>query len=361
MPIDSQAAIQHILDRIDETLAAADEGFPQTAPPGDPQWKRAEDGSWNGGMWVGMLWLAALLEPERYRETAGRWCRRLAPRADSDTVFRGFLFWYGAALGERLLEDAAAGQQARAGAISLAASHDSRTAVLPVGAYGEWSSGEKAGEGWIDGVPGSVPLLGWAGREEVGLEYARRLAELCVDDAGSVAQAVGFDPESAAPLKPHSDNAASGEGVWSRAQAWAMLGFAQAAAISPEFLPTAKLVADRWLAQSPDGEAAPWDFSWPEGEATYRDTSATAIAAAALLKLARVAAAEQDTYTAAARRICERLLAERMGDREHPGRLLDGCYNGRRGIAVDHELVWGTYFLLEALLVLDGRLDALSV
>src|SRR4051794_40132410 len=98
----TETAIEHVLARIDETLRQDDAGFPETAAPSSRSWQRSEDGSWNGGMWVGMLWLAAVLDPARYRGAAERWSGRLTTRADSDTVFRGFLFWYGAALGERL-------------------------------------------------------------------------------------------------------------------------------------------------------------------------------------------------------------------------------------------------------------------
>jgi hypothetical protein len=35
--------------------------------------------------------------------------------------------------------------------------------------------------------------------------------------------------------------------------------------------------------------------------------------------------------------------------------LLHGCYNLYSGEAPDHELVWGDYFLLEALLRRRGR------
>ena len=42
-----------------------------------------------------------------------------------------------------------------------------------------------------------------------------------------------------------------------------------------------------------------------------------------------------------------------------PGGILTrGCYNHRIGLATDNELVWGSYYLYEALHVLAGRLPA---
>ncbi|MGT2434089.1 hypothetical protein ACU4HD_44910 (plasmid) [Cupriavidus basilensis] len=62
-----------------------------------------------------MLWLAALRTGEqKYRDSARMWSARLAPRVASKSVFKGFLFWYGAQLGGSLLADSrAAGLCAR--------------------------------------------------------------------------------------------------------------------------------------------------------------------------------------------------------------------------------------------------------
>ncbi|MBS7675315.1 hypothetical protein KIN13_18040, partial [Vibrio cholerae] len=38
------------------------------------------------------------------------------------------------------------------------------------------------------------------------------------------------------------------------------------------------------------------------------------------------------------------------------GILTHGCFNRKLGVAMENELIWGDYFLFEALLVLDGRL-----
>ena len=41
--------------------------------------------------------------------------------------------------------------------------------------------------------------------------------------------------------------------------------------------------------------------------------------------------------------------------------LRDGCYSKRIDLATRHELIWGSYFLYEALHVLDGRLEPLRI
>ena len=83
--------------------------------------------------------------------------------------------------------------------------------------------------------------------------------------------------------------------------------------------------------------------------------SAAAIAAAALLKLA---AASGDRYRAAAEHIIEALAARHLA--AHGG-LRDGCYEQRNGLATSNELIWGDYFLLEAVLALDGTINPESL
>jgi len=39
------------------------------------------------------------------------------------------------------------------------------------------------------------------------------------------------------------------------------------------------------------------------------------------------------------------------------GGLWRGCYNKRINVAVDNELIWGSYYLYEALHVLAGKLE----
>jgi len=101
-------ALARMHGRIARTAASVTDGFPHFADPVTGIWTTSPGGDWTGGFWNGMLWLAARYgEDPRSRTWASRWTARLAPRARSETVFRGFLFYYGAALGSLLCGDAA--------------------------------------------------------------------------------------------------------------------------------------------------------------------------------------------------------------------------------------------------------------
>ena len=87
-----------------------------------------------------------------------------------------------------------------------------------------------------------------------------------------------------------------------------------------------------------------------------RDTSATAIAAASLLKLSALSRDERkrQAWRSAAEATVRALVERHLGEE---GGLWDGCFNKRIGLATRHELIWGTYYLFEALHVLAGRLE----
>jgi unsaturated chondroitin disaccharide hydrolase len=364
-------AIGLMLQRIDRTISEHEEGFPHFADPRTGIWTRSPSGDWTGGFWVGELWLAERLTGERrYHIEALRWAKKLRPRSSSDTVFRGFLFWYGAAIGAILTGDDDARRIALEGAAGLAELYDPVARAIPLGSTAEEASSVGRTEANIDGVPGGTPLLAWASASggppswlKIALAHAERHVELCVRDDGSVCQSASFDPTTGAIVRRYTHKGIHDESTWTRAQAWAMLGYAQAMRYAPErFADVATRVADWWLARIPEDAVAYWDFDAPPGADTERDTSGTAIAVAALLKLAALLPWRADDYRAAAEEMVDALIQRhltpvRAGDRRPVGILADGCYNGRIGLATRAELVWGDYFLFESLLVLDGRLN----
>jgi unsaturated chondroitin disaccharide hydrolase len=361
-----------MLQRIRQTAAEPEPGFPHFADVQSGRWTRSPAGDWTGGFWVGELWLAAKVTgDDGLRLKASAWAERLRPRASSDTIFRGFLFWYGAAIGAQLLGDGVAAAVAREGAVGLVDLYNERAGLLPLGTTAEEATSVGRSETNIDGVPGVVPLLVWAAGElgnpallEMARAHARRHIELCVRDDGSVSQSASFDPATGAMLRRYTHKGVTDDSTWTRAQAWAMLGYAQAVQwLGVEFSGVAHRVADWWVEHSPPDGVAWWDFDAP---GTLRDSAGTAIAAAALLKLSAAAGGRGERYRAAADWMVSALVERHLtgmqaGDGRPPGILTDGCYNPRIDLATSNELIWGDYMLFEALLHLDGRIDATSL
>jgi unsaturated chondroitin disaccharide hydrolase len=55
------------------------------------------------------------------------------------------------------------------------------------------------------------------------------------------------------------------------------------------------------------------------------------------------------------------LTPTRPDDSRTPGILTEGCYNKHIDLATRNELIWGDYYLFEALQVLDGRVAATEI
>lgn len=122
----------------------------------------------------------------------------------------------------------------------------------------------------------------------------------------------------------------------------------------------AQRTADWWIGHVPVSRVAYWDFDAPVTPDTEHDTSATAITAAALLKLAAAVKDEQKRkeYRAAAEATVRALVEGYLDAR---GILDRGCYSKRSDLATHNELIWGSYYLFEALHVLAGKLEPAKI
>ncbi len=288
------AAFERLCRRVETTGTTVTEGFPHYADPVTGRWTLSPAGDWTGGFWVGMCWLAAhATGAPPYRAWARAWADRLHARVHSDTVFRGFLFYYGAVVGSVLLGDAPAREIALAGARGWAASFNAKAGAFPLGAEAEEAANVGHGEANVDTVQGAA-LLVWAAREagepawaDMAIKHARRHIEFCVREDGSVCQSASFDPVTGRMLRRYTHKGITDQSTWARAQAWAIVGYTLMHQWTGdrEFLTVATRTADWWLAHAPADRVAFWDFDDPAIPDTNRDTSATAIVAAALLKL----------------------------------------------------------------------------
>ncbi len=367
-------ALDAIAARIRATVDADLPGFPHYADCDTGAWTATPDGFWTGGYWNAMLWLGgAVFDDAALVAEARRWTERLRPRIGSESVFRGFLFYYGAALGSILHGDEDARDLALAAAGRLAEDFDPRLGLIPLGVEAEEAHTVGAGEANIDGLA-AVPLLlfaagsgGEAGLRDRAVAHTLRSAALCIRDDGSVVQSVSLDPDTGAPIRTYTHKGVSDSSTWTRAQAWAMQFLAHAGRHLPEEtapMDAALRVTDWWIENVPNDRIAYWDFDAPIDHDTRKDTSGTAIAATAILKLSAAVAdpdaaaryrdfAEETLLTLAA---CH-LTPVAPRDRRPPGILTNGCFDQRSGMALANELIWGSYYLLEGLAMLAGRLE----
>jgi len=362
-------AIARMRTRIDRTAATVRDGFPHFADPVTNAWTLTPAGDWTGGYWNGMLWLtAAASGDDHYTRLAEGWTARLRSRIDSQSSARGLLFYYGAAVGAILTNNPLARELAIAAAKSLAASYNAQAEVIPLGAEFEEVHSVGGGESEIDVVQ-IAALLSWAARETgnpklraLAARHARRHIEFCLRADGSICQSASFDPLTGKMTRRYTHKGVTDDSTWARAQAWGILGWALAAHWTGDaaLIDPAECAADWWLAHVPADRVAFWDFDDPAIPHTNRDTSATAIAAAAMLKLAKLSHSDVKrlAYRKAASATTRALVENYLGPE---GGLWQGCYNKRIDLATKHELIWGSYYLYESLHVLTGLLDATRV
>lgn len=376
-------AAGEMLHRVDQTATILHDRFPHWANGRTGEWTTTPDGDWTGGAWPGMLWLAhTMTGDEKYRELARAWCLRLQPRATRETVFNGFGFYCAGALGAILSADATGKTVALEAADALRRQFDPKLGLIPLG-----KDAEEAGEtgkafSSIDSLQAS-PLLFWAAGEtgeesyrDCAVRHTTRVLDIHCRPDGSIIQSSELDGRNGDVLRHFTHKGVSASSVWGRAQAWGMLYSAMAFVRSPgetRWLARSMAAADWWLARVPDDRVAFWDFDDPAIPDTERDTAATTIACAALLKLAEVApdAASRSRYRDAAERTVRSLVDAYLtptsaGDSRPRGMLVGGCFNKRpdsrpRDAALNAELIFGSYFLFESLQTLSGVVKATEI
>jgi unsaturated chondroitin disaccharide hydrolase len=358
-------AEMRLVARIEATAAAPPDGFPHAADPASGQWQPKPGGAWTDGFWVGLLWLAhAATGTVSSRRAALQWAERLRGRERQASHDIGFLFQYGAVLGWRTVGEPFLRDLGLAAADRLVAMWHPRARVIPVGSHAEVSSG--VDDVTIDCLM-NLQVLWWAASEtgdaryrDIAVAHAERTAAWHVRADGACDQSVHFDPATGEPYKKHTHQGYSPDGCWARGLGWCAYGFLEAhrATGRGDFLEIARRALEYHVHRTPADPVTFNDYDDPRIPAAPRDTSAAAILAAAAIELGHLTGEER--FRLEGDRILEALIRGYLtpvdrDDARPPGMLLHGCYNLYSGEAPDHELVWGDYFLLEALLRRRGR------
>lgn len=165
-----------------------------------------------------------------------------------------------------------------------------------------------------------------------------------------------LDQETGQPIGPRTHQGYSDDSLWARGQAWAVYGYALAAECLQEtcLLEASRRAARRFVAELPPEGVPWWDLRLPDDAPHYYDSSAGAIAACGMLRLARLD--EKSEFHDLARALLENLVAHCLEtEPQAQGLLRHGTYHAHKGWGVDAYFICGDYFFLEALLTLKGR------
>jgi hypothetical protein len=338
------------------------------------------DTTWMSGFWPGALWQAAAIEPAG--GMFARWALQITirhfggERADTHDV--GFMYGESSLAGWRSLcaSKAQAGPPSspsvcarlRASVLSAAdelralAASNRGAGTVPINAT------DPVADTIIDSTM-NIGILPWATAVTGNQAYARlashhahTVASLLVRADGSTAQAVYLNRQTGHVLSVGTHQGLSNTSTWSRGQAWAVFGFAQAAAQLHDrgLLGVANHVASYVAAHLPSAGIPLWDYDAAPGSPV--DVSAGTITAAGLLHLAGACAElggpcpTGSQWVPLARRMLAAALTKastvpplgllRSQVLNQPGSG-QGCWCNKS------ELIFGDTYALEALRMLD--------
>ncbi len=308
---------------------------------------------WCEGFYPGMMWLLWEHTGEAFwRENAERYSKRLEPRQHDRNVHDlGFIFLSTYLPWHRATGDAA---------IQAVLVQAGRTLAMRFNEKGQYLRSFLAPDSLFIDIMMNVGIIFYASgvaRDralwDVAMRHCLTTRRYLVRGDGSASHEGIFDLQTGEFLRQTTQQGYRNDSCWARGLAWALYGFGTAFHYSRDerFLETSKACAEFYLRHTPDGTTTPWDYDVPEGPERFPDTSAGAIAAAGLFKLAQLTGDDRYRKAAisAATTLAEKFLASERPEWE--GVLLDGVYHKHKNLGVRESVIWGDYFFLEALLL----------
>lgn len=354
-----------ILKKVKESGAAFGGKCPVATRAGTYQF--SENGGWEGGFWPGLNAICYELSRDKDYLTAAEPTMRLLKNRlynDPESLDHdiGFLYTLSYVADYKLTGNPASKKIALDAAGLLSRRFHEKGGFLQ--AWNVWNPGEPFSEEnrgrMIIDCMYNLPLLFWASRTTGDPKY-KQIAEKHADTcAGCIVRpdyttfhSYVFDPENGEPKYGKTVQGYADDSCWARGQAWAIGGFTFAYEYTGNrrYLAIAKKCAGVFLDALESDLVPVWDLTLKGEPGEPRDSSAAAIAASGLLRLAEnTVGAEKAQYRQWAGSITESLF-KRYSTRdmsEEQGLLLHACGNKPAGRDTDCSLIYGDYFFAEA-------------
>jgi len=271
----------------------------------------------------------------------------------------GFMMYCSFGNAYRLLHDPAYKDIIEASAASLSTRYHPAAKVIQ-----SWNSSDRwVGPVIIDNMM-NLELLSWVsdhGRDkkykEIAVNHANSTLKNHYRPDFSAYHVLDYNMETGEVLKKVNWQGYADESAWSRGQAWGLYGFTMMYRFTKDkqYLDQAIHIANFMLndPNMPADMIPYWDYDAPGIPNTYRDASAGAIMASALLELAQYSnKAESKKYLDASEKAIRTLASDTYRSKlgENGGFLLKhGVGFLGQNSEVDVPLTYGDYYFLEAL------------
>ncbi len=358
-----EAAVQYVLEKIDNNLAVFAAKFP--APCSRNNIYPAIDNiEWTSSFWTGMLWLAyEITGRECYRQTAeaqlASYAKRINDKTATDTHDLGFLYSLSCVAAYKLTGNELAKQTALKAANLLINRYFEKARIIQ--AWGNLNDPNQRGRMIIDCCM-NLPLLYWASIMtgdaryfNIAFNHARQAATYLIREDASTYHTFYMNVDTGEPLYGKTAQGYADNSCWARGQAWAIYGFplSYIYAHDPELIAINKKLCNYFLNRLPQDEICYWDLIFTGGP-EERDSSAAAIAVCGLLETAKrlpLSDPYRRIYENAALKILKSLIENYTTKNvpESNGLLVHGVYSKPGNLGVDECCIWGDYFYFEAL------------
>lgn len=358
------SAIELMVNRIETIDSSCTDIFPLYSPGTSDDWVASPGGSWVGGFWSAWWWLRSRITGSALdQRKASDICRCLSQKMTADSINRSLIFWYGASLGDLWFGDENVRKLVEESIAAIAASYDPEMNCIPLGTG---IGGGKNGNRLIT-VDALAPLIQLLNRSEhrvyhqISRCHADTILAACHTGYGAFHASAYFTDGSFQPI---------GEaGMWSRGQAWAMLGLIRAAAQWGEpYLSYAQSACAYWKRSRPSCSTSlpPNHLDEPSG---LPDASASVIASLAMLSLADLASDGTHWRTYAHQQITAIIRSryftgfqkngkhDENGNKTTSGIFWGCCYITGPEKEELVESAWGSFFLMAALSILSDAIE----
>lgn len=332
---------------------------------GDVEWVRRKM-DWTQGFFPGCCWkLYEFSNDEKWKDTAGHFQNLFIEAKDINTTHDlGFMFYCSFGEGYKLTQNESYRQVVIDASDALISRYDATVACIK-----SWDFGK---ERWtfpviIDNMlnlemlfEASI-LTGDDKYKNIAINHANTTLKHHFREDYSTWHVVDFNPEDGTVFKKLTHQGYSDESSWARGQGWALYGYTMCYRYTedPKYLDQAKHVATFINNNLPEDFVPVWDFDVTDPKNLYKDASAAAIYASALLELYQYTNNEE--YKALAASILKSLSSEPYfsKDGENKGFILGSSVgNWPKNDEIDVPINYADYYFLEALLRLKQLEEA---